>query len=394
MIGSGATEIRREYLGFGARFDLPVRPLGWARLVGVVLVGVSLAFIWTPARGLWQQVERLLDRTPGGAEAVFGLVQIPFVLVGSLPLVIGLLILAGRCRVEWKDGRLRATEMLGPLRWTRRLPRRPIGRLGVMAASGSDPGQPRILDSFSALFAEYEGGTRRTVVLGYPRSWLLALATELQTLIEASGSGAGGIRVEVLESAPPGEEDGNDRATVQPTSSRAHLEQWSSGLRLTVPPAGLWRGSKGLFLFGLLWCGFMAVVTWFVATGEVEWDGPSWVLFVFIALFWGAGLGLLAGAVNLGRRTAVMTVEGGRLHITTRGVLGQKEWEWNPGELSAVRADASGMEINERPVLELQIHPAVGGKVGFLAGRDEEELRWMAACLRHALDVPARPSPP
>jgi hypothetical protein len=394
MIGSWATEVRREYMGFDARFDLPVRPLGWARLVGVVLVGFGLAFIWTPARELWRQVDRLFDATPAGAEAVFSLFQIPFVLVGSLPLVIGLLILAGRCRVEWKDGRLRATEVLGPLRWTRRLPRQAIRRLGVMAASGSDSGRPGALASFCGLFAEYEGGRRRTVVLGYPRSWLVALATELQTLIGASGSGAAGIEVEVLEPAAPGDDDGADREVVQPAASRVHLEQWSSGLRLTVPPAGLWRGSKGLFLFGLFWCSFMAVFTAFAATGDVEWDGASWVLFLFIAGFWAVGLGLLAGAVNLGRRTAVITVEGGRLHIATRGVLGRREREWNPGEVSAVRADASGMEVNDRPVLELQVHRAVGGKVGFLAGRDDEELRWMAASLRLALDVPARPSPP
>jgi hypothetical protein len=48
------------------------------------------------------------------------------------------------------------------------------------------------------------------------------------------------------------------------------------------------------------------------------------------------------------------------------------------------------MEVNNRPVIELQIHPAVGKKAGFLAGRDEAELRWMAAQLRRALNVPAR----
>lgn len=50
----------------------------------------------------------------------------------------------------------------------------------------------------------------------------------------------------------------------------------------------------------------------------------------------------------------------------------------------------AAMEVNERPVIELQIHPVVGKKAGFLAGRDEAELRWIAAHLRRALKVPAR----
>jgi hypothetical protein len=47
------------------------------------------------------------------------------------------------------------------------------------------------------------------------------------------------------------------------------------------------------------------------------------------------------------------------------------------------------MEVNGRPVLELQIHPVGGKKWGLLAGRDEDELRWMATALRRALKLPA-----
>ena len=63
---------------------------------------------------------------------------------------------------------------------------------------------------------------------------------------------------------------------------------------------------------------------------------------------------------------------------------------WSRGEIAAIRADASGMEVNDRPVIELQIHPVSGKKFGVLAGRNEEELRWMATELRRALNVPAR----
>jgi hypothetical protein len=40
--------------------------------------------------------------------------------------------------------------------------------------------------------------------------------------------------------------------------------------------------------------------------------------------------------------------------------------------------------------MELQIHPVGGKKAGFLSGRDNEELRWVATRLRRALKVPSR----
>jgi hypothetical protein len=88
----------------------------------------------------------------------------------------------------------------------------------------------------------------------------------------------------------------------------------------------------------------------------------------------------------------VFAAEGGRLRVETKGPFGSKQLEWSRGDISAIRADASGMEVNNRRLFELQIHPVTGKKVGLLAGRDENELRWMATRLRRALDVPARKS--
>jgi len=394
MNGNWHTEVRREYAGLDARFELPIRPLGGARIVGLALVGFGVFFAWSPAQGVWQTVRALLDGAPGETDAFLGLFQVPFLLAGGIPLVLGLLVLFGRCRVEWRDGRLRSAELLGPFWWTRRLPRRPLRGLRVMAGpSGNDADGPRGLGRLAGLFAEFEGGPRRIVALGYPREWLLTLARELETLAGARGFAGAPVKVELVEQASPDEEDDAD-LTEQPPGSRVRLEEWSSGVRLTVPPAGLWRGSKGLFFFALVWCGFVAVFTAGAAIGGFEWDGKPWMPILVMAGFWAVGLGMLAVAVHLGRRTAVIGVEDGRLHVETRGLFGARRQDWNPGELSAVRADASGMEVNDRPVLELQIHPVGGKKRGLLAGRDEDELRWMATTLRRALKLPAHSTQP
>jgi hypothetical protein len=48
------------------------------------------------------------------------------------------------------------------------------------------------------------------------------------------------------------------------------------------------------------------------------------------------------------------------------------------------------MAVNDVPIIELQIHPVTGKKVGLFAGRDAGELRWMATELRHAMVVAAK----
>ena len=45
------------------------------------------------------------------------------------------------------------------------------------------------------------------------------------------------------------------------------------------------------------------------------------------------------------------------------------------------------MEVNSVPIPELHIQPVQGKRYGLLAGRDEAELRWLAARLRPALKM-------
>jgi hypothetical protein len=390
MNAEWSREIRREFAGGEARFDLPVRPLGWGRLFGVLLIGFGLLFVWSPAGELWHALETWLHGQSAGMGVFFGLFSLPFLVAGSIPLAVGLLILFGRSRAEWRDGQLRAAEMLGPLRWTRRLPRKPIRKLEVSAAtSKSGTGVPREMAQFSGLMAEFADGSRKLVVLGYPKDWLLPLAQELRPFIGSGQSAAAAVSVEVVEKSAEAENAAN--VPEQPAGSRVQVEDRGMGVRLVVPPAGIWRGSRGMFFFGLFWCGFMAVFTGIsVFAGGKSADGVPGVFWVFIPAFWLIGLGLLASAMNMGRRTASFDATAGRLCVETRGLFGNKRHEWTRADLAAIRADASGMGVNERPVIELQVHPRGGKKVGLLAGRDEEELRWMATRLRQALAVPAR----
>ena len=168
------------------------------------------------------------------------------------------------------------------------------------------------------------------------------------------------------------------------------VESRSDGVLLVVPPAGLRKGSKGLFGFAILWCLIVAVIT--IAIGSASAKNvraKPFVGWALISVFWLVGLSMLTGAVNMARRRAMLLVENGQLKVAQIGIFGAKRWDWNRENIAAIRADTSGMEINNAPVIELQIRPVNGKKVGFFSGRDQEELRWMASELRRALKVPA-----
>jgi hypothetical protein len=179
----------------------------------------------------------------------------------------------------------------------------------------------------------------------------------------------------------------------KPPDSLVRVEPRQDGVTLVVPPAGLRKGGRGLFGFGVVWCLFMSVLTGLIVfTGSKNARGAPGAALAFVGVFWLIGAGMLAGAINMGRRRAILLVENGQLKVAQTGIFGAKKWEWNHEAIAAIRADASGITVNNAPVIELQIHPFKGRKTGFFAGRDEQELRWMASELRLALKVPAKES--
>jgi hydroxymethylpyrimidine pyrophosphatase-like HAD family hydrolase len=50
----------------------------------------------------------------------------------------------------------------------------------------------------------------------------------------------------------------------------------------------------------------------------------------------------------------------------------------------------SGTKVNEKSLLQLQVHNQAGKKQGLLTGRDPEELRWLAWTLNQALGLEGR----
>jgi hypothetical protein len=188
----------------------------------------------------------------------------------------------------------------------------------------------------------------------------------------------------------PQERDDVAAAPAQPGGSVIEIKRFADGVSIRVPPAGLWRGNHGLFFFSLLWNGFMVVFTAAMGGGVLlaeNHEGEPWIIIPFLGIFWLVGIGMLLAALQMGKREAALAVAGGTLMAMQIGLFGKKQREWLLGDLSAIRVEATGMEVNDVPVNELRIYDTSGDKFGMLAGRKDEELRWLAHELRAAARV-------
>lgn len=391
MFDSITPELQVESMGNDVSYILPVRPLGRLLWFGLVPVVFSIVWMWIPGHSLVEFLQRLVAGHHDAGEWLFVAFLLPTTLAGLLPLFMGLMVVAGRCRVDWRDQRLSVLDYAGPIRWRRRMPRKAIRKLVVKTGGARVNDRPVTgwpLAELGALQVEFDEGKPRQLIVGYPRELLQRLAADLSMHVGASTSAEAMPQVEVTDLNLDRPEFAD--VAEPPLGSRVTIQRRVNGIGIEVPPAGLWKGSKGLLFFGIFWCLFMALVTGLSVFGTGNsFGGPSLDFWLFIPVFWLIGLGLLAGAVNMGRRRATLSVAGGTLVVETHGVFGIKRREWHRNELSSIRADRSGMEVNKVPVIELQVHPVRGKKTGLLAGRPDEELRWMATELRRAMDLPA-----
>jgi hypothetical protein len=176
----------------------------------------------------------------------------------------------------------------------------------------------------------------------------------------------------------------------QPADSRIVVDDLGDVFTLRVPPAGFWKGSAGLGCFAVFWNGFMAVFTiaaMFGALQNGDWRGA--IFFAgFIALFWAVGIGIFLAAVNMGRREAAIAIVDDQISVLQTGMFGSKKQQWTADQLSTIRVGPSGMEVNDKPVMQLQFVPREGKHFGMLTGRAVPELEWLAATLRQRLSFP------
>lgn len=389
-------QIRIASLRHNARYTLPERPAGKVRWLGLVPVLFGCAFAGFAAFWISMAV-LLIFRTTETRSLLwfFPLFGLPFVLAGIGIIRTGAFILAGRVEVEVIEGQLRATERAWFF-WKRHTVRTDkLRRLSVEALRFDLAHFTGAATKLATLRAEPVEGKPLELVRGYPLEWLEPLARELAR--QCVGLNAAPLDVDIVTEPPPrfnsNQTDQRDTPH-QPAGSRVHLAERPDGLTLIVPAAGLVRGSKGLFVVAIIWDVFISVGTAiFLFADKSKKPASELVSWLIISIFWLAGAVLMVSAINMGRRRAAFMVEGDQLRIAHSSLFGTKMSAWSREELKSIHIGPSSMAMNDVPVLELQIEPCTGKKVGLFAGREEEELRWIATTLRQSLHLKTKKDP-
>src|SRR5262249_45035580 len=150
------------------------------------------------------------------------------------------------------------------------------------------------LSDLAALIAEFRSAKSLYLAPGYPESWLRLVAEDIARRRPETGdvldpeAESTKVQVEVVIRDDPDLADHPE----QPSGSGVRVDKQTNSGGLTIPPAGLWRGSKGLFAFALLWCGFMvvftAVIICFTVFGGMQDGLVIFILFIFG--FWAVGI--------------------------------------------------------------------------------------------------------
>jgi hypothetical protein len=423
----------------GLDYKFPRRDLGRGRwLLFALILGLGALIWWLVAGPIW----RLLQ----GGVTFGGILSLVVGLVVGVPLCRYPLwylaaLLFGRREIGLRSDWLYAGERVGWLRQSKRWPlgrikrvqivdvlpdSTPANKLRAKMSSSPDASGAALARHLHVLTGVLDDGKRIVLAPFYPRELLDRFAADLTQQIARAAREDEGLQPasSIREGEAPAEPHSSPspsssaaRSPIeaapaigvsqviaevqekmrkarepdvfeQPPGSKVQLQRFADGITFRVPPAGVWKGSAGMFQFGILWtCAIAGFTVLFAGAGIAQGQGVSAVLGALgmMSLFWLVGAGLLLGGWVMGRRESVIAVVGDSVMVMQTGLRRSKRREWPRSAIKTVRVGASGTEVNDEPVLELQLHGPDKKLFGMLAGRDVQELTWMATLLRQAL---------
>jgi hypothetical protein len=149
--------------------------------------------------------------------------------------------------------------------------------------------------------------------------------------------------------------------------------------------------------FSVIWNGFVGVfviVLVLTISGAIEGDADTnpWFMLLFLTPFAAVGLATLVAAINIGRRHADIATACDSLLVVHHSIFRKQVRQWAVDQLEKICVGPSGVEVDDVPLMELQIQPRAGRKYGLLSERQDDELEWIAAELNRSLGLDANSS--
>ena len=395
--------IQIESFPGGDRFVLPYRRVAFARLAGWGLIGFGAFVTLFMVGWMWMPVSEGIEMLGKGEK--FGIFLLLFGATGLIGLAVSLaMIVAGiaflqnktRTIVEIVDGRIICREKFGWASFKRKCKLQRILQFRIADGGSVETGpHNRRFEKLGQVLVAEGDGNSFPILFGYPKELLNEVATELSHQLKLDRTPASTFQAASdlrssdeagVSSAIPVVHGTESQLPVErPASSTAEFEQHEQGVQFDFPRMGVLRAP--LFWFGLFWnvfiTFFLVVMIGTLIGGE---DVPI-LAFLFLIPFVAVGVGLQLSAINSGRRRTALVTANDRLLVITNSIFGQKKKQFAKSDIESIVRGPSGVEINERPVLELQIHTKDGTKHGFLTERNDDELAWVAHELNQALSL-------
>ena len=286
------------------------------------------------------------------------------------------------------EGFIRAIDRIGPIPIRRKRPiaalRQLVVRKGGLTVTGQNGVKQTYAPDLASLEAVTDTGKPMWMAPAYPHELLRPLADVLAASLSLSGQSAMAEQpesvIEVVELEA--DEENSSLAVPKPSGTDITCQADAHGLAIAVPPKGLRKGSQGLFGFSLMWNGFMTVFTVLMIKGH-----PPLPAYLFLSLFWAIGLLILFIAINMAKRKVLIAVVNNLLAYRVIGPFRTTEQKIPLATIDTIRVGPSGIEVNDRPVMEIQIIPKSGKKIGLLSNRSSEEKAWLAYVLRQTLNA-------
>jgi len=428
----------------GIRIDLPRRDLGLWKLIGLLILLMFSGFALTPV--VWIFSTMNLGEPASLIFLAFALIFIAAVL---MPIWLGLTILGGHSRLVVTQDKITLSEGFGPFRKHWKFQTETIQGLVVGIPEKWNNKQLQNISDVDekTLTAVRVPGMKEprsaiTIVidadknpipfgLGYPHTILVPVAEQIAEHLRSEH------RVAMFEDGPTGipllaapiqassslsslegslsssedEDDflNEDKDEVestsgkqikvdtipdQPSKSRSLLEVRDNGLTITVPKAGIWKGSKGLMSFAVFWnlfiFGFLAVIVFFSADGGFDVMDIGGLLFAggILSILLVVGIVTFLYALKIGTQQAVLDVVGNTLIVSRQSCFGLKQFEFEADKITEIAIGFTGTRVNNRPINALFIRSETEPrKLKMLSNLSDDEINWIAAVLRVGMGI-------
>ena len=400
-----------ESLGTETRYRLPNRKLGEFKRFGWMFIGIGLFGVVFMLFWISMPFMGGVGMIANGEH--FGWFLVAFSLLGLSALIPALgAVLFGsmiirdqtRCEVVLTDSLLYSNERIGPFWWRRKIPIQNIQRLRISSSTIQHRSDPEFTSDiggkFLALVAEGAGKQKLMIAPGYSHEFLEHLATALADAIDSEqireslqsigrpdDKNAAASKVQIVDDSAETGPKKKIAEPIKPADTRIIVGERDGFTTFEVPPAGLRKGSKGLFGFSIAWILFMIIFTsmWIFIGG----DALPWFLYLMVGIFWLVGISMLVAAINMGRRSVLMGVIEDQIFIERHSIFGKKWLEFTREQIERISVGPSGFEVNNVPVMELQIrtHGSETNKHGMLSQLTNDELRWLAWQLNNELGI-------